>query len=251
MQALGLIETKGLIAAIESADAMLKAANVNLLEKTLVGGGLVSITITGDVGAVKAAVEAGSAAVRNINGTLLVSEHVIPRPHEDLDFIILSDKTPSEESTEGIDQQDYEEIPVAAKEEMIESENEDAQKAPDEAEATKIEKVEEDTVGISDSKAVTTAMDTIAQNSESNHILMERTTVSPKFDLSKLHNKEAIDKLMLEAGIEETIKVLNGFRVVELRNLAREYKNFGITGRKVSKADKMLLIAEFRKYYGL
>ena len=72
MQSLGLIETKGLIAAIESADAMLKTSNVNILEKTYVGGGLVSIAVTGDVAAVKAAVEAGAAAVKNINVTLLI-----------------------------------------------------------------------------------------------------------------------------------------------------------------------------------
>lgn len=89
MQALGLIETRGLIAAIESADAMLKAAEVKLLEKTLVGGGLVTIAVVGDVGAVKAAVEAGEAAIRQINETLLISKHVIPRPHPDMEGVIV------------------------------------------------------------------------------------------------------------------------------------------------------------------
>lgn len=92
MQALGLIETRGLIAAVESADAMLKAAEVTLIEKTYVGGGLVSIAVSGDVGAVKAAVEAGAAAVRQINYSLLVSQHVIPRPHEELGGLIVSVK---------------------------------------------------------------------------------------------------------------------------------------------------------------
>ncbi len=100
MQALGLIETKGLVAATESADAMLKAAAVNLLEKTYVGGGLVSIAITGDVGAVKAAVEAGGAAVRKIDEKLLVSQHIIPRPHEELNSIILAAETEQEEIVE-------------------------------------------------------------------------------------------------------------------------------------------------------
>ncbi|CRK81811.1 BMC domain-containing protein [Neobacillus massiliamazoniensis] len=92
MQALGLIETRGLLAAVESADVMLKAAEVTLVEKTYVGGGLVSIAVTGDVGAVTAAVEAGTAAVRQINSELLVSKHVIPRPHEELDDMIGSVK---------------------------------------------------------------------------------------------------------------------------------------------------------------
>jgi ethanolamine utilization protein EutM len=89
VQALGLIETKGLLAAVESADAMLKAANVNLVEKTLVGGGLVTMTVTGDVGAVKAAVEAGAAAVEQLKSELLVSKHVIPRPHWELKGTII------------------------------------------------------------------------------------------------------------------------------------------------------------------
>ena len=92
MQALGLIETRGLVAAVESADAMLKAAEVKLLEKTIVGGGLVSITVAGDVGAVKAAIEAGAAAVDQLNKNALVSQHVIPRPHESLEEIIILEK---------------------------------------------------------------------------------------------------------------------------------------------------------------
>lgn len=88
MEALGLLETKGLLVAIEGADAMLKAAEVTLLEKTYVGGGLVSIAVTGGVAAVKAAVEAGAAAVKQINAELLISQHVIPRPHEDVNSLI-------------------------------------------------------------------------------------------------------------------------------------------------------------------
>lgn len=88
MKALGFIETRGLIVAIESADSMLKAAKVTLIEKINVGGGLVSIAITGDVAAVKAAVEAGAAAVIQIKSESLVSQHVIPRPHEELEGLI-------------------------------------------------------------------------------------------------------------------------------------------------------------------
>jgi microcompartment protein CcmL/EutN len=183
MQALGLIETKGLIAAIESADAMLKAADVNLLEKTYVGGGLVSIIVTGDLGAVKAAVEAGEAAVRKINSEALVSQHVIPRPHEDLDKIIISA------------------VPLKNKD-------------------------------LSDTEFLTETTDTFLET-----------------DLHKFYNKEAVDKMVFEYGLEEAIKILSKFKVIELRNLARQYKNFGIEGRRVSKANKMLLLTEFKKYY--
>lgn len=84
--ALGLLETKGLIAAIEGADAMVKAANVRLAGKTIVGGGLVTIAVYGDVGAVKASVDAGLAAAKRV-GTV-VSSHVIPRPHDEIEKIL-------------------------------------------------------------------------------------------------------------------------------------------------------------------
>ncbi len=88
MSALGLIETKGLLPAVEAADAMLKAADVRLLEKSLAGGGLVTITVAGETAAVKAAVDAGAAAVRRLAGATLVSTHVIPRPDGELAQII-------------------------------------------------------------------------------------------------------------------------------------------------------------------
>ena len=84
--ALGMIETKGLVSAIEAADAMVKAANVRLMGRVLVGGGLVSVMVRGDVGAVKAATDAGAAAAERIGE--LVSVHVIPRPHGDVEFLL-------------------------------------------------------------------------------------------------------------------------------------------------------------------
>ncbi|UCD82701.1 MAG: BMC domain-containing protein [Desulfobacterales bacterium] len=85
-QALGMIETRGLVAAIEAADAMVKAAKVKFLGRQKVKAGLVAVMVAGDVGAVKAAVDAGAAACKRIGE--LVSVHVIPRPHEDIDAII-------------------------------------------------------------------------------------------------------------------------------------------------------------------
>ncbi len=86
LNALGMIETRGLVAAIEAADAMVKAANVTLIGKELVGGGLVSVLVRGDVGAVKAATDAGAAAADRIGE--LISVHVIPRPHSDVEAIL-------------------------------------------------------------------------------------------------------------------------------------------------------------------
>ena len=85
-EALGMVETRGLVAAIEAADSMLKAANVVLLGTEKIGSGLVSVMVRGDVGAVKAAVEAGSASASKLGE--LVATHVIPRPHSDVEKIL-------------------------------------------------------------------------------------------------------------------------------------------------------------------
>ncbi|WP_298066000.1 BMC domain-containing protein [uncultured Mailhella sp.] len=84
--ALGMIETKGLVGAVEAADAMVKAANVTLVGRVEVGGGLVTVLVRGDVGAVKAATDAGSAAAQKVGE--LISVHVIPRPHSEVELII-------------------------------------------------------------------------------------------------------------------------------------------------------------------
>ena len=86
MEALGMIETRGLVAAIEAADAMVKAANVVLIGSEKIGSGLVSVMVRGDVGAVKAAVEAGGAAAALLGE--VIATHVIPRPHSDVDKLL-------------------------------------------------------------------------------------------------------------------------------------------------------------------
>ena len=183
MEALGMIETKGLLASIESADAMLKAAEVRLLERTFVGGGLVTITVTGDVAAVKASVDAGAAAVTRIGEELLVSQHVIPRPHSELGETILPPTPISERRKEMPEPEEEPEPDVELREEAEQPEPED------------------------------------------------------------------MDRLVEKAGLDKAIETIEKCRVVKLRNLAREYDDFGITGRMVSKANKMELLEEFRKYY--
>jgi len=84
--AIGMIETRGLVGSIEAADAMVKAANVTLVGEERIGGGYVAVMVKGDVGAVKAAVDAGAAAAKRVGD--LVSVHVIPRPHPDLEMIL-------------------------------------------------------------------------------------------------------------------------------------------------------------------
>ncbi|MDH5606445.1 MAG: BMC domain-containing protein [Anaerolineae bacterium] len=84
--ALGMVETRGLVGAIEAADAMVKAANVVLIGSEYVGGGFVTVMVRGDVGAVKAATDAGAAAAKRVGD--LVSVHVIPRPHENVEMVL-------------------------------------------------------------------------------------------------------------------------------------------------------------------
>ena len=89
-RALGLVETRGLVGSIEAADAMVKAANVRLIGKEQIGGGYITVMVRGDVGAVKAATDAGAAAAKRVGE--LISVHVIPRPHEDVEMILPSEK---------------------------------------------------------------------------------------------------------------------------------------------------------------
>ena len=86
LEALGMVETKGLVGSIEAADAMVKAANVLLVGKEYIGAGFVTVFVRGDVGAVKAATDAGAAAARRVGE--LVSVHVIPRPHDEVEKIL-------------------------------------------------------------------------------------------------------------------------------------------------------------------
>ena len=92
MEALGMVETRGLVASIEAADAMVKAANVVLIGKEYIGAGYVTVMVRGDVGAVKAATDAGAAAARRVGE--LISVHVIPRPHGEVEQILPQPKEP-------------------------------------------------------------------------------------------------------------------------------------------------------------
>ena len=95
-EALGMVETKGFVAAVEAADAMVKSANVVLIGSQRVGSGLVTVLVRGDVGAVKAATDAGAVAAQKVGE--LVSVHVIPRPHEEVEKVLPAFKNKGEKS---------------------------------------------------------------------------------------------------------------------------------------------------------
>ncbi|MHB8073971.1 BMC domain-containing protein [Desulfosporosinus fructosivorans] len=185
MQALGLIETRGFLPAIECADVMLKTTQVELLGRTFVGGGLVTIAVTGDVGAVKAAVEAGVTAVEKIGDLLLVSQHVIPRPHPEIEsMIVVREPIANQDTTTGTE----------------------------------------------------AAMPTL-ESTKSEQIMLSQT------------RKEEVDALVEELGLEKSVDILKSLSVVKLRNLAREYKDLGVAGRAISKANKEMLIQTLKGYY--
>ncbi|WPC41574.1 BMC domain-containing protein [Clostridium sp. JS66] len=227
MQSLGLIETKGLLAAIEAADTMVKSADVSIIEKTYVGGGLVTISITGDVGAVKAAIEAGAAAVKKLHEQALVSEHVIPRPHEELKNIIGPNDS----------EKDLTNVEGTHKAEVIEAEFIEKLKVAEEVESTEEVKIVEETNGLEKAE----------ENAEKNEDALDLGKMH-KVNLENLH-KDDIDKSVSQNGIEKAISILSKLTVVKLRNLAREYKDFVIAGRAISKANKNLLISKFKLYY--
>ncbi len=228
MQALGLIETKGLLASIEAADTMVKSADVSIIEKTYVGGGLVTIAVTGDVGAVKAAIEAGVAAVKNLNEEALVSEHVIPRPHEELESIIGSKSLV--ETQEALVSDEKVEEPEEIQETQQIQDAEDLEVVEEIQETEEVEEIQEteEVEEIQNSDALDNDLD--------------------KGSLENLH-KDDVDNLVIKNGIDKTVLILSKLKVVKLRNLAREYKDFGITGRVISKAGKNQLLAKFKLYY--
>ncbi|MCC5422769.1 BMC domain-containing protein [Clostridium botulinum] len=261
MQALGLIETKGLLAAVEAADTMVKSADVSIIEKTYVGGGLVTISVTGDVGAVKASIEAGVAAIKKLDEGFLVSEHVIPRPHEELESIIGPNTPPedpsSNDNTENVEDADDTDA-VEKAEDTEKVENTKAVDSVEDTESVEVTKDIVDAENVENTKKAETVkavdntepvdVDTKNNIKENQHGLDGDLDKLHKLNLENL-NKEDVDNLIRKNGIEKTILILAKLKVVKLRNLAREYKDFGIAGRTISKAGKNLLINKFKLYY--
>ncbi|ABX41802.1 BMC domain-containing protein [Lachnoclostridium phytofermentans] len=225
MQALGFIETKGFLAAIEAADAMLKAANVSLIEKTKVGGGLVAVTVTGDVAAVKAAVDAGVAAVERIDSATLVTCHVIPRPHDELSDIF-GGETPDDPNGKSVE----------SEAELVEPEEPVEPQEP--VETKELVTSNEPNIGLKEEPSL------------KEEILTEDSTEESSDKQETVENikRETVD-LWRQDGLKKTMKKLEDMKVTELRTLAREYPEFSIAGREISKANKAMLLEEFKKYY--
>lgn len=224
MQAIGMIETKGLLAAIESADSMTKSANVQILEKVYVGGGLVTIIVNGDVGAVRTAVDAGVAAVKTLGEEFLISEHIIPRPHEDLKAIMEFGQK-KEEIKENI-------TDVEVKEQILEKE----------IVVEKIEEIESEDEIFSDSLEA----DSQVENLE----IVEEEKIEIAIEEKKFTRKD-IEEYLRENKKEEIISKLNILKISELRKLLKEYQELNLSNRTISKLNKENLINRILEFYNL
>jgi len=236
--ALGLVETKGLVGAIEAADTMLKAANVRLIGKEKISGGLVTVKILGDVAAVKAAVEAGAAAAQKVGE--LISIHVIPQPDEQIVSILPELK----ETKIGRDDNRKNKYDSSAGEKKVESIENNVKDNlnllfSEETEKTQLNEIRENN-SVENSKKFLDTGSTLFNKASHN--------------ISRLSNEasghqEIVDdnKKAPAVGVGKKVNMenLNKMNVHHLRHLAREFENFPIKGRSISKANREELIEYF------
>ena len=227
MQSLGLIETKGMLAAIEAADAMLKAADVGILGKIKVGGGRMNVSVTGDVAAVKAAVDAGMAAVDRLGSGLLRSGHVIARPHEELETVIGG--TPPMGPDDG---------GAWAERTGPEAARDEKQTEPASA------LTEEAAEGVAEEASEEAAEETAeeAQSASPGQLASQAVFAAPP-------DRRTLDRLAAEAGGEAAVKALISLKAAELRTLAKEYPELELAGRDISMASKTLLLTAFQAHF--
>ena len=258
MQALGMIETRGSVAAIEALDAMTKAADVTLVEKTLIGGGLVTVTVTGDVAAVHAAVDAGTAAVERLGENHLVTSHVIARPHEELS--VMFNPTDPSGNEEGFKAEDTEENSMDLALGVIEIEAKPAVDAEPESgvelatDAEPESGVEQATDAELES-GVELATDAESESGVEPATDAESTTGAESAPVMERKNgelsREYCDWLLKQKGKEALLLELQQTHVTKLRNLARNYPEIGIAGREISRANKVKLLEELKQWYQL
>ena len=270
MQALGMIETRGSVAAIEALDAMTKAADVTLVEKTLIGGGLVTVTVTGDVAAVHAAVDAGTAAAERLGENHLVTSHVIARPHEELS--VMFNPTDPFDNEEGFEAEVTEEnsmdldpgvIEIEVKP-AVDAEPESGVEPATDAEPESSVELETDaepessvelTTDAEPESSVELTTDAEPENGVKPVMDTEATIGAESVPVMERKNgelsREYCDWLLKQKGKEALLLELQQTHVTKLRNLARNYPEIGIAGREISRANKMKLLEELKQWYQL
>ncbi|MBN1301373.1 MAG: BMC domain-containing protein [Melioribacteraceae bacterium] len=246
--ALGLIETKGLIGAIEAADAMAKAANVRIINKEKSTAALVTIKIEGEVAAVKSAVEAGAAAAQRVGQ--LLSAHVIPRPHSEIDFIVEGKErilSPSPGETGMVKKADKPskrsakkaEVKQAAAEEFKEIVEENSFPEPVKEDIKEEIFQEEDVIDTATLESGQIPTETPATKSHL-EILREQAKQELSGESGEESDQEAVTNLPELSELEK-------LNVHELRKLARSLKSFPIKGRDISKANRQTLLDYFKE----
>ena len=243
MKAIGMIETRGLVPAIESADAMLKAAEVTLIERRFVKGGLVTIIIAGDVAACKASVDAAASAVQRM-GCEISSTHVIPRPHSTLSGLIVN-RIP--EDGEEIHPDDDEESHISSHRKLKNFDGDDDEDGgPTEPfrRQPKADPVEEVPVAEEPQEKAKEIVETPETPAED----VKETIDS--IEIPENLTREFLDQIVKEKGPGVVKEILSKKRVVDLRALAREYNGeFPIAGREITHANKNSLIEQFEEFF--
>ncbi len=217
-QALGLIETKGLVASIEAADAMLKASKVRLVGKERALAGLITIVVVGDVAAVKASVDAGAAAAQRVGE--LVSVHIIPRPDDQIATIL-----PIEDRKETLTTEKKIKPKPAKPVEKIIKEKEEFKTA------TKVKPDIPPEVEPKKEEIPKISSDTIER--------LKREALGKKFDEEKIKKQTSSREIIM--------RELEKLNVHQLRHLARSTKNFPIQGRDISRSNRGQLLDYFQK----
>ncbi|MCK5457718.1 MAG: BMC domain-containing protein [Melioribacteraceae bacterium] len=265
--ALGLIETKGLVGAIEAADAMAKAANVKIVGKEKSSGALITIKIVGDVAAVKSAVDAGSVAAQRVGE--LVSAHVIPRPHDELSSFIEEKKSKATRKSKAGSKKEVatvkeaDEKVVSKKEELTLAFNEEVQVekviekpvVPEKEiveikETVEVPKEEKKTLEVKTPKVEVPKVETPKVITPEEKPQKKTSNVKGLDHLAKLR-AEAKAELESGEGVKQKSKELDeetlAMNVHELRKLARNNPNFPIRGRDISKANRKVLLDYFKE----
>lgn len=225
--ALGLIETKGLIGAIEAADAMVKAANVKLVSKENITAALVTVKIIGETAAVKSAVDAGAAAAQRVGQ--LVSAHVIPRPDDQIDELIYPPQLESEPKIRVIKEKSIEEKVIPTEDKTLPKEE-----IPIQLEE-KVELEQDSLFGSVEPKAKKRG-----RPAGSTKVIIAK----PEEAEQEIAQKEVVSSLPKVVPSTEELSELN---VHKLRHLAREFENFPIKGRQISRANRDELREFFEK----
>ena len=232
-KALGLVETRGLVAAIEAADAMVKAANVTLVGKETTNPALITIKIVGETAAVRSAVDAGSVAAKRVG--VLVSTHIIPQPDDQMTTLFPEIKDEPQRKPRRVEKEvpeKKEEVVVPVVKAVPSEEVKKEKKEETRKEEVKKEEVKEE------SKPPVAVSDTISRLRKEALGTEEKPEKKEKVKQKASHSKKTKIKM-------EEVELLN---VHQLRRFARGVEGFPIQGREISRANRKELLDHFKKF---